>query len=174
MVENPAKHPGESAFSWLMLLFSIFMFYQAYRIDGLSALSSSGAIPLAASAVMIIASCLVVINNFSRLPAEGGSKAFFSQIIPGTVAVFCGLILIVAVVLKTVGFILTAFTFLLVSIWFLHKRGFIPALLLALLSIVVVYVIFRLVFQVVLPEGIVPEREIMAAIKSYFNAGGKP
>lgn len=174
MTEIPAKHPGESAFSWGMLLFSIFMFYQSYKIDGFSALSSSGAIPLAASAVMIISSCIVVIKNFSRPAAEGGMQAFFSQIVPGTVAIFCGLILIFAIVLDAVGFILTAFSFLLVSIWFLYKRGFIPALLLALLSIVMIYVLFRLIFQVVLPEGVVPEREIMATIKNFFSSGAEP
>jgi hypothetical protein len=36
-------------------------------------------------------------------------------------------------------------------------------------SLIVIYVIFRLLFQVVLPEGIVPEREIMSAIGNMFG-----
>ena len=167
------KHPGESTFGWLVLLFSLFAFYQAYNIAGFSSLSSPGALPMAASAVMVIASCLVVISNFSRPAADKGFKAFTSQIVPGSVAIFCGFILVFAVVLKTVGFILTAFAFLFASIWFLQKRGAIPAFLLALVSIVAVYVVFRLVFQVVLPEGIVPEREILAEIGRFFK-GAKP
>ncbi|MEZ5479130.1 MAG: tripartite tricarboxylate transporter TctB family protein [Thiolinea sp.] len=166
-------HPGESIFGGLMLLFSLFAFYKAYQIAGFSALSSPGAIPMAASAIMVIASCLIVISNFSRPRAERGFRHFVDQVIPWSVAVFCGFILIFAVVLKTVGFIITAFSFLLVSIWFLQKRGFVPALLLALVSIVLVYIVFRLVFQVVLPEGIVPERDIMAAIGRFFK-GGQP
>ncbi|MEZ5534593.1 MAG: tripartite tricarboxylate transporter TctB family protein [Thiolinea sp.] len=173
-VHKLKKHPGESVFGWLMLGFSLFMFYQAYQIAGFSALSSPGSIPLAASAIMIIAACLIVIQNTTRPAADRGFTAFREQIIPASVAVFCGLILVFAVVLKTVGFILTAFTFLLLSIWFLHKRGFIPSLLLALVSIVLVYIVFRLVFQVVLPEGIVPERDIMAAIGRFFSGGAKP
>lgn len=165
------KHPGESVFGWLVLLFSLVAFYQAYQISGFTALSGPGALPMAASAVMIIAACFIVIRNAKRPAADTGFSALVTQVIPGSVAVFCGFILIFAVILKTVGFILTAFSFLLVSIWFLQKRGFIPAFLLALLTIVLVYIIFRLVFKVVLPEGIVPEREIMAAIGRFFSGG---
>ena len=38
-------------------------------------------------------------------------------------------------------------------------------------SVIVVYVVSRLVFQVVLPEGIVPERDIIAGIGNLFGAG---
>ena len=38
-------------------------------------------------------------------------------------------------------------------------------------ALLVTYVVFRLVFQVVLPEGIVPEREIIAWIERLFAAG---
>ena len=50
----------------------------------------------------------------------------------------------------------------------LHRRG--PALRFgyALLSIIIVYVIFRLVFKVVLPEGIIPERRILADLGEFF------
>jgi hypothetical protein len=37
-----------------------------------------------------------------------------------------------------------------------------------------IYAVFRLIFQVVLPEGIVPEAEIMAWIEQLFSSGEAP
>ncbi|HPY39043.1 MAG TPA: tripartite tricarboxylate transporter TctB family protein [Thiolinea sp.] len=172
MDTTPARKPGETGFNILLLLGSIFLFYQAYKIAGFSALSSPGAIPMAASATMVISACIIVAKEFSRPKAEGGAKAFFVQILPFTLAVMCGLIILFAVVLQKVGFILTGLSFLFFSIWFLQKRGPASAALIALLCVVVIYVLFRLIFQVILPEGIIPERDIIASVKHWF-AGAK-
>jgi putative tricarboxylic transport membrane protein len=161
------KQPGETIFGFLMLAMSLFLLWTAYGIAGLSSLSSPGAFPLAASAVMVLASAVTVVKN-ARLPAEPGG-AFFTQVMPTIVGVFCGLVAVFAVLMESAGFLVSAFIFLLSSIWFLHRRGPLRALLLTLLSITVVYVVFRLIFQVVLPEGIVPEREILAAIGNLFR-----
>lgn len=165
------RKPGETGFNIVLLLLSIFLFYQAYQIAGFSALSSPGALPMAATAVMVITTCIIVIKDFARPAAEGGMQAFFVQIVPFTIAVMCALIILFAVVLQTVGFIITALLFLWASIWFLQKRGAVPAALLALLTVVVIYVLFRLIFQVILPEGIIPERDIIAAVKNFFKGG---
>jgi lysylphosphatidylglycerol synthetase-like protein (DUF2156 family) len=163
------KQPGETVFGFLMLAMSLFLLWTAYGIAGLSSLSSPGAFPLAASAVMVLASAVTVVKN-ARLPAErGGSSAFFAQVMPTIVGVFCGLVAVFAVLLESAGFLVAAFVFLLASIMFLHKRGLVRSLLLTVLSVTVVYVVFRLIFQVVLPEGIVPEREILAAIGNLFG-----
>lgn len=168
----PTRKPGETGFNILLLLGSVFLFYQAYKIAGFSALSSPGAIPMAASAIMVISACIIVAKEFSRPKAEGGAKAFFTQILPFTIAVMCGLIILFAVVLQKVGFVLTGIGFLFASIWFLQKRGPLHAALIAVLSVVIIYVLFRLIFQVILPEGIIPERDIIASIKNFF-AGAK-
>ena len=172
MDTTPARKPGETGFNILLLLGSIFLFYQAYKIAGFSALSSPGAIPMAASAVMVISACIIVVKDLARPKAEGGAKAFFTQILPFTIAVMCGLIILFAVVLQKLGFVLTGLLFLWVSIWFLQKRSPLSAALIALLCVVIIYVLFRLIFQVILPEGMIPEREIIASIKHFF-AGAK-
>lgn len=169
---TPARKPGETGFNILLLLVSIFLFYQAYKIAGFSALSSPGAIPMAASAIMVITACIIVVKEFARPKSEGGMQAFFAQILPFTVAVMCGLIILFAVVLQKVGFVLTGLGFLWVAIWFLQKRSPLSAALIALLCVVIIYILFRLIFQVILPEGIIPERELMASIKNLF-AGAK-
>lgn len=167
MDATPRK-PGETGFNILVLLGSVFLFYQAYKIAGFSALSSPGAIPLAASSIMVISACIIVMKEFARPKAEGGMPAFFKQILPFTIAVMCGLIILFAVVLQKVGFVLTGFVFLWASIWFLQKRGPLSAALIALLCVLVIYVLFRLIFQVILPEGIIPERDIIASVKHMF------
>ncbi|HEU0223023.1 MAG TPA: tripartite tricarboxylate transporter TctB family protein, partial [Paracoccaceae bacterium] len=63
--------------------------------------------------------------------------------------------------------------FLTIGIAFLHRRGILPAIGIAALSILGVYVVFRLIFQVILPEGVVPEREILAAIGRLFSGGAE-
>lgn len=167
MDASPRK-PGETGFNLLLLLGSIFLFYQAYKIAGFSALSSPGAIPMAASAVMVISACIIVVKDFARPKAEGGMQVFFKQILPFTVAVMCGLIILFAVVLQKVGFVLTGLMFLWVSIWFLQKRSPLSAALIALMCVVIIYVLFRLIFQVILPEGIIPERDLIAQVKHFF------
>lgn len=172
MDTSPARKPGETGFNIILLLVSVFLFYQAYKIAGFSALSSPGSIPMAASAIMVISACIIVLKEFARPPATGGFQAFFAQILPFTIAVMCGLIILFAVVLQKLGFVLTGLVFLWVAIWFLQKRSPLSAALIALLCVVIIYVLFRLIFQVILPEGIIPERDIIASVKNFF-AGAK-
>ena len=93
------------------------------------------------------------------------------QILPQVAVVFSVFILGYSLLLKPLGFVLASFLFLLVSTWFLEGGRFKRSLLLSVVSIVAVYIVFRLVFQVVLPEGIIPERSIMAAIRDLFAGG---
>ena len=46
------------------------------------------------------------------------------------------------------------------------RGGWLRSGIIALGALILIYVIFRLVFQVVLPEGIVPEREILSGFSS--------
>lgn len=170
-MDTTPRKPGETGFNILLLLISIFLFYKAYQIAGFSALSSPGAIPMAATAVMVISACIIIVKELARPKAEGGMPAFFQQILPFTIAVMCGLIILFAVVLQKVGFVLTGLVFLWVAIWFLQKRSPLSAAWVALLCVLIIYVLFRLIFQVILPEGIIPERDIIASIKHLFKGG---
>jgi hypothetical protein len=85
------------------------------------------------------------------------------------VLAFGALIVLYGLVLESLGFILASFGFLFSGILLLYRRGPLPALGYAVVSIVLIYVIFRLVFQVVLPEGIVPERRILADLGALLG-----
>lgn len=161
------RRPGERAFCFLLVVFSVYLFWQAYGISGFSELSSPGAFPLATSATMVIAACVVFVNTLKLPEAEG--VRFFYHCFPPIVGMVMALILIFAIMLESLGFILSSFFFLFVGIQFLYQKSVLTTLTITVLSLVVVYIIFRLVFQVVLPEGIVPEREILAAIEQFWR-----
>jgi putative tricarboxylic transport membrane protein len=169
MSEVVPKQPGETIFGFLMLALSLFLFWQAYEIAGFSSLSSPGAFPMAASALMVISACVAIVHD-SRRPADSFEwQHFFEQILPATVAIMIGSIFIFAIVLETVGFIITAFVFLVISLQLLHRRGIGQSLLFSAIGLVVIYLVFRIIFVVVLPEGIIPEGEIIAGIKHLFG-----
>ncbi|NRP95936.1 Tripartite tricarboxylate transporter TctB family protein [Marinobacterium sp. xm-g-59] len=166
--QHLSNKPGEVIFGFLLVAFSLFLFWQSYSIAQFSALSSPGAFPMAASGLMVITSCIIAVQNL-KLPKQEGAR-FTVDIMPKVVAVTLAMLLIFSVVLETVGFIITAFLFLFATLRYLHKSSWQRSFLLAFMVLVIIYVIFRLIFQVVLPEGFVPEREIMAWIEDLFKA----
>ena len=163
------KKPGETLFGFLFLGLSLFLFWQSYEIAGFDALSSPGALPLAASGLMVISCVIALIDDFKRPSEAGQIKAFFEHIMPVSVALMIAIIFLFAILLEDVGFIITAFVFLVGTIQLLHRKGIAKSLLIAAIALVFVYLIFRIVFVVVLPEGIIPEREIMAVIEAWFE-----
>ncbi|WP_290701052.1 tripartite tricarboxylate transporter TctB family protein [Amphritea sp.] len=164
-----AKKPGETLFGFLVLTFSLFLFWQSYEISGFTALSSPGAFPLAASGIMVFASCINLLKDIRRPAEVGGFEVFWSKVLPPIVSIMIAIIFTFGIILDTLGFIISALLFLIISIQFLHQKGLVRSVLLSLLSLIVIYIVFRLVFSVILPEGIIPEREIMAWIGSLLN-----
>lgn len=168
METHNTRRPGEIVFNVVLFGFSLFIFWQAYQISGFSALSSAGAFPMAMSAIMVVSSAAVLVRSLRLASPGGGFTGFRKEVLPPVVLVFSLFILGYSIALKSLGFLLASFLFLLVSIWFLERGRLGRTILLAVVSIVGVYVVFRLVFQVVLPEGIIPERAILAAIGDFF------
>ncbi|RCS22064.1 tripartite tricarboxylate transporter TctB family protein [Phyllobacterium salinisoli] len=169
MSKQQTRRPGAIAFNAVILGFSLFMFWQAYLISGFSALSSPGTFPMAMSAIMVLTSAGILIKSLGLSSPGGGFTGFRKEILPPIVLLFSLIILAFSLVLKPLGFLLASFLFLLSSIWLLERGRFGRALLLSVVSIIGVYVIFRLIFQVVLPEGIIPERAIISTIGDYFS-----
>lgn len=176
MKAERTRRPGETVFGWLMLALSAWLFFEAWRISGFESLSSPGAFPMATSFVMVIASVLTIVRNRKeRVPGAAplGFKArwsrFTGQVAPPIVLVYVAIIVGFAVLLEPLGFVLAAGAFLFVSMLFLAGGGPLRAAAISIFSLVAVYAIFRLLFQVVLPEGILPEREWMAALERWFE-----
>ena len=168
MTSVSPRQPGETLFGFLMLAFSLFLFWQAYEISGFTALSAPGTYPMAVAAIMVISSCVSILHDRQR-PAEQFSwHAFFQQILPAAVAILIGLIFVFAIMLETVGFLITAFLFLVISIQVLHRGAIGQNLLISAAALVAVYLVFRVIFVVVLPEGLIPESDIIYNLKQLF------
>lgn len=167
MSATTTRQSGETVFSALMLIISVLLFWQSYDIAQFSSLSSPGAVPLAASAIMILGSSIAFANTW-KLPKDPNS-VFSKHILPPLVGVVVALILIYALLLESLGFLISSAVFLFIGFTILHRSKALTSALLSLAILAVVYIIFRLFFQVILPEGILPEREILAAIDRFFD-----
>ncbi|MDW6005232.1 tripartite tricarboxylate transporter TctB family protein [Vibrio mangrovi] len=168
MQTQESKVPGETVFGLLMVGVSIFLLWQAYKISGFSTLSSAGVFPMSAAFIMLVFSCVTVVNNYGKNKTKFTFSAFKKQVIPNLVSFMIALVITYSVLLESIGFLITSLVFLIVSISVLYKNGMVRTLFISLLSIFVIYAIFRLAFSVVLPEGIVPEGEILAYIAHWF------
>lgn len=164
--ESHPKRRGEDLFGLIFLLVAVLLFWQSYGIAGFSGLSSPGAFPLAASAAMVISAVIVVIGNARR-----GRVVSTEPILPLTIAIFTGMVIVYALLLGPLGFLPASFLFLIAGTKLLYRKSWTFTVLMSLASLIVVYVVFRLVFQVVLPEGIVPESDILASISHIFGSG---
>lgn len=162
------RYPGERLFSFCLIVFSIFIFWRAYLISGFSELSSPGAIPLGASAVMVMGACVAFVQSLKQ-PAVEGAR-FFYHCLPPVVGILMAFIVIYAVLLEQLGFLLASLGFLFISIKALYGRSSLWTLGLSLATLAVIYIIFRLIFQIILPEGILPERQILANLSRLWGA----
>lgn len=161
------RQPGELIFSYLLLAGSLWLGWTAYQIAGFSRLSSPGALPMAAAAVMVLSAAINVVNTHRRMSAPLGS--FFEIVVPPIVIGFAVLVLVYAATLDWLGFALATTGFLALAFIFLQRGSPLKLLGVAVLTVIVIYAIFRLVFQVLLPEGILPEREFLAWLEDQIR-----
>ena len=151
--------PGETAFGYLMLAFSLFLLYQTYKIAGFSSISSGGAYPMFAAALMAISSLVIVLRNRRSPKVEATGPAgewhrFRKEVAPPYPLIgYVGIMVLYMLLMEPLGFNLSSFLFLFGSFAYLYRRGIWLALGLSLGSVIVIYVVFRLVFRVILPEA---------------------
>jgi putative tricarboxylic transport membrane protein len=156
------RRAGELAFTGLLLVFSLFMLWQAYSISKFESITSAGSFPMFATAVMLIAA-LVIAGQTARaqpLPSGGESLArqFARQITPLVLVSFTLAIVVYMVLLDLIGFLPASYLFLVVSMWLLGGRRIVLNLVVSALSLAAIYVIFQTVFSVVLPKGVLLQR----------------
>lgn len=163
------RRPGELGFAICLTLASLYLLYDAYGISGFEALSAPGAIPMATTFVMAISAFIIVLRT-ARLPRVT-SETFRQDILPILVIAFIGLLIVFGVLLKPLGFLPTALLFLIASIKLLARKGWGYTLALSVGSLVIIWIIFRVVFTVLLPAGIVPEAEFLQFLRNIRNGG---
>lgn len=151
---------GERVFTLLLIVFSLFMLWQAYSISKFESLTSAGAFPMFATAVMVVTG-LIIAGQTARaqpLPLEGGEtpfQQFVRLITPGVVVSFTLTIAIYMALLDVLGFVVSSYAFLVVSMWLLGSRRILLSLMISAVCLAAIYVVFQTVFSVVLPAGTV-------------------
>lgn len=170
MQTKQPRRPGELVFNLLMALGSLFLLYSAYGISGFEALSGSGSVPMATTAIMAICAALILLETLRKSSVTG--EKLERDILPVSVVVTILAIGAYALALQPLGFLPTSFVFLLGMIKYLTRRSLIWSAIVALGTVAVIYLIFRLIFTVLMPEGIVPEGEIIAWFKRLFAGKG--
>lgn len=156
MSSKPARRPGETAFAVLCVLFGLAAFGQAYGISGFSGLSTPGVFPMLATATMAV-SGLFILAGTVRLPAEPGAgnvaARFMREFLPLRHCVMLALMLGYLAALPLLGFVVASGLFLFAAFQYLWRRNPLVTLVLSAASLAAIYVVFRIVFQVVLPQG---------------------
>lgn len=163
------RRPGEALFALFLVLSSLTLLWNAYGIAGFSRLSSAGAIPLAATGVMLVTSAIILVRTL-RLP-KVTRETVARDILPPTVIMLALMLVAYGVLLRPLGFLPTSALFLIGAIKFLSGRSWGFTLTVSLCSLIVIWVVFRVVFTVLMPAGIVPEAEFMQFLRSTFSGG---
>lgn len=166
-----SRKPGELVFNALMVVLSLVLLYQAFFISDLYTLSSPGSFPLSAAAIMLVFSALTLWESWKKAAVPAAVTQFFKHVLPGNVVFMMALIGVFSLCLESVGFIVSALIFLTVALYFLHKRRLTSAIGMALVALGVIYIVFRLVFLVILPEGVFPEAELLSYLSQLMKGG---
>jgi hypothetical protein len=149
MSQSRSRQPGERAFSLVLLALSLFLLHQAYSISGFSSVSSPGVFPMVAAGVMVLSLAVVLVRERREAAPSGFLRRVTPPILLGTVALIVALML----ALEPLGFVIATGGFLFAAILFLQHGRPLRAAVIAAVAVAAIYVIFRLGFQVVLPEA---------------------
>jgi len=149
--------PAELVFAILISVFSVGALWQAYEISGFKSLSSAGVFPMLASGTMLVSALIILCRTApgaipgKRFTAE--LKLFFRDVLPLRHILMLGLILLYLVSMPWLGFITSSGLFLFVSFAYLWGKNILVSASVAIVSLLAIYFVFRVVFQVVLPQG---------------------
>lgn len=152
-----SRRAGELAFAIGLLGFSVAAFWQAFEISGFSGASTPGVFPMLASGAMAI-SALCILRHTLMMPkptedSVSPLRRFIGEVLPPRLIVVVLLVVLYLAAMPWLGFLISSGLFLLATIAFLWRRGFLHSLLLTAVCLGAIYVVFRVVFQVVLPQG---------------------
>jgi hypothetical protein len=156
MSTEPGRKPGELVFALVCCGFGVAAFWQAYGISGFGGLTTPGVFPMLATGTMVVAGLFIVLGTARRRTGRVGEAAplrFLREVLPLRHCIMIALMLAYLLLLPQVGFVVSSALFLFASFQYLWRRNPLLTALLAALSLAAIYVVFRIVFQVVLPQG---------------------
>ncbi|CAM9897988.1 unnamed protein product [Ectocarpus sp. 12 AP-2014] len=149
--------PGEKVFDWLLLLFSIGVFYEAYRIDGGLRLNSAGSFPIGLALIMLVTSLTILFSHRRKqrdpniLNAAQEFNVFLNEHFKPHIIVFSIVSMMYLAAIVWTSFYISTFIFLAAMFIYYRQGKVISSLVIASLAIAVIYVLFTIVFRVYLP-----------------------
>lgn len=139
---------GERTFVVVLILFSTAAFWQAFQISGFSKLASPGVFPMLASATMIISALFIL---FGERTSDVTPDVL--PTLPARVGVITLLLVLYIIAMPALGFLVCSGLFLFASISYLWTKPLWLSLLISIVALLIIHLIFRLAFQVILPQG---------------------
>lgn len=154
MTPTPAtRRPGELLFAVILLVFAVAAFWQAYGISGFSGKTTPGVFPMLASGVMVISGVAILISAAQKPQIPADAPGFFKEVLSPNHIVLIGLVFGYVIVMPHLGFVVSSALFLFCTFQFLWRKNPFAMLGLTAVTLIAIYLIFREVFQVVLPQG---------------------
>ncbi len=153
MGSSKPRRPGELAFVALLLIFSVLALVQAYGISQFSELSGAGVFPMLAAGTMIVSGLVILRATLKKTAVAAPVKQFIAEVSPLRFVIVVAAIVAYLVAMPSAGFVLSSLGFLFVMFAYLWRRSWFVSAIVAAASLALIYVIFRLGFQVVLPIG---------------------
>ena len=157
MDEPRVRRPGEASFATVLVVFSAAAFWQSYLISGFKGASEPGVFPMLASAMMLLSALAILRSALTQARPfrreERSWLAVFLEIAPPRFLALLAMIAAYVWSMPMLGFVVGSGLFLFSAFWMLWRRGPLWSLLLSLAALACVYLLFREIFQVVLPRG---------------------
>lgn len=157
MDQNPTVRKGQVAFQALLLVGSLVLFWEAFRIEGIGSISGSGIFPMAAALTLIaslIVRLVVDVRQVLKQRAEaqeGPVEGFFADVLPIRVLAFMLICVAFMVGMSQLGFWIPTGVFLAVAFGWLYSRHPVKLVLMTGGSLAFIYLVFAFVFKVYLP-----------------------
>ncbi len=161
------RRPGELAFAAFLLIASLVLLWSAYGIAGFRALSSPGAIPMATTAAMALTAGIIAWRTWRQPRTQ--DETLRIAVFPNSVILIALMLVAYGVLLRPLGFVPTSALFLFIAIKALSGRSVLFTALVTLGSLIVIWLVFRMVFTVLMPPGILPEAEIIQFLRNLFR-----
>jgi hypothetical protein len=160
---SAAGRPGEAFFAATLLGLGLAALAAALAIPG-EGPASPGALPVAAAVVMVGAGAANLAQAWRR---RAGVVAGRSPGLRWRTAAALALTATLAAALAPLGFLLAGVLFMTLTALALGARP-LPAAVAALGVVATVWVVFRLLFEVTLPTGPIPEAAWLAGVGDLF------
>lgn len=149
--DKTALRPGELFFSVFLTGFSAVALWQAYEISGFEGLATPGIFPMLAAGTMLTSGLFILADSISRRRIANGGEHV--AVLTSRLVITVLLVTAYVFAMPYLGFMVSSAIFLFAAFAYLWRRSVVISLILTAGTLVVIYLIFRILFQVVLPRG---------------------